>query len=395
MSFDFDTLADRKSIGNMKYIVSADQIKENGIVSYAGAEMDFKTAPVIINALKERVENGLFGFTIADDRYYDSIIWWMENQRNWRVAKDTIVPTYGTIYSLATSIRAFTGEGNGVIVQPPVYGRYEQAVKRLNRKIVYNPLAYKDGYYSIDFNNLEKCMADSNNKIMVLCNPHNPVGRVWEENDLKEIAFLAKKYKLIVFSDEIFADVVFENNKVIPYSQISLAEENCIVATALGKTFNLTGINNANMIIPNKNIRERFISQRNADHFGSIDPLVYTTICAAYSEEGAQWVQEMVKYVKTNVDYIIDFFEKNFPTVRIIEPEGTFTIWMDWSKLEHSKSELDHFLNNKALLELDSGEYYGIEGSGFKRMNIATPYYQIANSLKLLKDAYNKKTEIL
>lgn len=390
MKYDFDTLVDRKSIGNMKYIVSSEQIKSKGIVSYAGAEMDFKTAPVIIDALKKRVDNGLFGFTIADDKYYDSIIWWMKNQRDWHVQNESIVPTYGTIHSVATAIRAFTEEGNGIIVQPPVYHRYEQAVKRVNRKIVYNPLIYKEGFYSMDFSNLEKCMMDKNNKIMVLCNPHNPVGRVWRKSELEEVALLAKKYNIIVFSDEIFADVVFDDNKVIPYSQIKYAEENCIVSTALGKTFNLTGFNNANMIIPNKNIRDMFLRQRDADHFGSIDPLVYASLCAGYSYEGAQWVEQMIKYLKININYIMEFFEEYFPTVRIIKPEGTFTIWIDWNKLNFTKEELDVFLNDEALFELDSGENYGIEGNGFKRMNIATPYDQIANSLQLLSKVYNK-----
>lgn len=388
MKYDFDTLVDRKSIGNMKYIVSSEKIKSKGIVSYAGAEMDFMTAPVIMNALKKRVENGLFGFTIADDKYYDSIIWWMKNQRDWIVQKESIVATYGTIHSVATTIRAFTEEGNGIIVQPPVYYRYEQAAKRLNRKIVYNPLIYKEGSYSMDFSNLEECMMDTNNKIMVLCNPHNPVGSVWKKNELEQVALLAKKYNIIVFSDEIFAEVVFDNNKVIPYSLINNAKENCIISTALGKTFNLTGFNNANMIIPNKNIRDTFIRQRNADHFGSIDPLIYTSICAGYSYDGAQWVNDMIKYLEKNINYIIKFFEEYFPAVRIIKPEGTFTIWIDWNKLKFTREELDIFLNDKALLELDSGENYGMEGMGFKRMNIATPFDQIENSLQLLRRAY-------
>ncbi|NLJ58315.1 MAG: putative C-S lyase, partial [Tissierellia bacterium] len=153
MKFDFDTLVDRKSLGNMKYIFSSDQVKDKGVISYAGAEMDFKTAPVIIEALKKRVENGLFGFTIADSEYYSSIMWWMKNQRNWYIEKESIIPTYGTIHSVATTVRGFTKEGNGIIVQPPVYNRYEQAVRRLKREIVYNPLIYKNGHYSMDFHN--------------------------------------------------------------------------------------------------------------------------------------------------------------------------------------------------------------------------------------------------
>jgi len=391
MKFDFDTLVNRKSMGNMKYIISSNTIKNKGVISYAGAEMDFKTAPAITSAMIKRCDNGLFGFTVADERYLDSIVWWMKQMRQWTVDIDHIVPTYGTIHSIATMIREFTEVGDGIIVQPPVYGRYEQAATRLDRKTVYNPLKYADGHYSMDFDNLKEIMENPKNKLMILCNPHNPVGRTWHNDELTKVALLAKKYGVLVFSDEIFAEVVFNGNKTIPYSLIPEAKENCIVATALGKTFNLTGFNNANIIIANKSIRERFIKQRNAGHFGSIDPLVHAAMCSAYSQEGINWVTEMLKYLDKNIRYITDFFKENLPDVKIIKPEGTFTLWMDWNGIGLNQESLNKFLANDAYLELDIGENYGIGGVGFARMNIACPHDEIVHSMELLKTAYNNK----
>jgi len=381
MKFDFDTLVDRSNIGNMKYLTTLDIINRKGTISYAGAEMDFKTAPVIIDAIIRRAKNGLLGFTLADKNYLNSIKWWMETQRNWEVDYKWIVPTYGTIHSVATAIRAFTNEGNGIIVQSPIYNRYDQAAKRTKRKTVFNPLIYKDGKYHMDFDNLEKCMKCENNKLMIICNPHNPIGRVWDRKDLANVAYFAKKYNVIVFSDEIFAEVVFDGHITTPYSTVEHAKNNCIVATSLGKTFNLTGVNNANIIILNDKIREAFIIQRDSDHYGSIDPIAYASICAAYSEVGADWVSEMKKYVWENIILIQNFFKENIPKVNIVNTEGTFMIWIDWNNLELSEEELYSFLINEAYLELDRGSHYGDDGVGFSRMNVASPRKEIVKSL--------------
>jgi len=389
MKYDFEILVNRESIGNMKYIVSSQIIKEKGLISYAGAEMDFKTAPIIIEALKKRCDNGLFGFTLADEQYIQSIIWWMETQRNWKVDKESIVPTYGTIHSVATAIRAFTEPGDSIIVETPGYSRYEQAATRTGRKTVYCPLIYKDNYYTIDYEYLEKCMAEPRSKLMVLCNPHNPTGRVWKYEELKEIASLAKKHNVLVFSDEIFAEIVFDDNVTIPFNTIPEARDNSIVSTAIGKAFNMTGINNANMIIANPQIRNRFIQQRNADHFGSIDPMTHAALCAAYSVEGRNWLKEVIKYLKNNVEYIMDYFAENIPGVNIIEPEGTFMLWIDWNNADLDVKDIDSFLLNKAYLEMDSGINYGEKGLGFTRMNIAVPKNEIIKSMNLLKNAWD------
>lgn len=389
MIYDFDTLLDKKGMGNMKYINTPLIIKEKGIISYSGAEMEFITAPSIEKALKAFVEKGCYGFTVCDDLYLNTVSRWLKSQRDFYTEKDWIVPTHGTIFSLSTAIRAFTKEGEGIIVSPPVYHRYKQAAERLGRKTVYNDLIEKDCIYTIDFNDLEEKFKDKNNRLYVLCNPHNPISKVWKKEDLENIAYLSKKYGIVVFSDEIFAEVVFNGNTVLPYSSVKNAADNAIVATSLGKAFSFTGVNHANIIIPNNDLRAHFITQRNRDHYGSIDPMLYAAIQGAYSEEGALWKDKMVEYVEENGKLFIDFFNNNFPYIKISPYEGTYAIWVDWRNLSMDSKTLDSFLINKAYLHTDSGEDYGTSGA-FTRLSVAVPKNEIYKSLDYLYPALKK-----
>lgn len=391
MGYDFDTLVTRENNGNMKYSHTPKEIIKQNLISYAGAEMDFKTAPVIIEALQERVENGLYGYTLADDQYKDRVKWWLLHMRNWNVQKEWIVETYGTIRSISTAIRAFTQRNDCIIVQPPVYHRYEQAIRRTNRKVVYNPLIYDENTYKINFKHLEKLMADPNNKMLIICNPHNPIGRVYNETELREIAYLSNKYEKIVVSDEIFAEVTFDDHETCPYISVEGAGNLGIVCTSLGKAFNLTGINNANLIINNDKLRETFIRQRDAEHYGSVDPFSYTAICSAYTEEGANWVKAMTSYVEKNIQIISRFFSKEFPAVKLSPIEGTYVAWTNWSELGLDQDELRSFLIEEAYFHLDDGENYGSEGKGFMRMNIAAPRRLVEKSLSCLYDAAAKR----
>ena len=387
MDYDFDTLVNRENQGNMKCMLTPDIVKKMNLISYAGAEMDFKTAPAIIDALVERARNGLLGFTLADEKYLSSVQWWMKNMRNWEIERDWIVPTYGTIHSVATAIRAFTKEGDGVIVQPPVYNRYEQAVRRTNREIVSNPLIYRNGKYSMDFDDLERCMRVEKNRLFILCNPHNPIAKVWQRSDLEKISSLAQRYNVLVFSDEIFGEITFKGNSAIPYSTVAGKEGFSVVATSLGKVFNLTGVNSANIVIPDPSTRKRFRIQRDADHYGSIDPMVHAAVCAGYGPDGADWVREMREYVWENVSIMKDFFTRNIPAVTMTKVEGSFVIWIDWRRLKLDDEELHSFLLNEAYLDLDRGINYGEGGEGFTRMNIAAPRRKVEESLGFLFEA--------
>jgi cystathionine beta-lyase len=383
MKFCFDQAVHRENIGNMKYLVSAKEVRDAGHISYAGAEMEFATAPSILAAMSRCVENGLFGFTLADTPYRDAVRQWMADQRSLTVQNDCIIPTHGTIFSLATTIRMLCGLDDAIIVQPPVYYRYEQAARRLGRRTVYNPLLQDGMDYSMDFAGLGRLMEDRRNKILVVCNPHNPIGRVWSREDLRRVAQLAAQNDVVVFSDEIFAEVVFEGRQCPSYLAIEGAKQHAIAATSLGKTFNFTGVNHANILIADADLRERFVRQRDADHYGSIDPLVYAAVLGAYSPEGAAWKDAMVEYVWANYRLIADFFSRKLPHVKISPPEGSFAIWMDFSGLGIGEEELKVFLIKQALFELDHGRQYGSQGS-YYRMSIAAPRDMIKDSLDRL-----------
>ena len=390
LKFDFETLVDRTHAGNMKEIITPEAVRQAGSITYSGAEMDFKTAPVILEAFIKKAENGLFGYTLGDDEYLQAVQNWMSTQREWMIDKEWIIPTYGTIHSLATAIRAFTEPGDGIILQTPGYMRYKNPIDFNQRKAVINPLVLKQDTYEIDFAHLEECMADKNNKIMVVCNPHNPIAKVWPEKDLEKIASLAQKYQVLVFSDEIFAEVVFPGYYTLPFSSVAAAGNNCIVATSLGKTFNFTGFSHANMIIPNPEIRETFRHQRDVDHYGSIDPFVYSAVLNAYYH-GGEWVEEMNRYVYENACLIREFFDQKFPQVKVCKPEGTFVIWINWKNLNLNEEELNDFLVNEAFLHLDPGHDYGENSFAFTRMNIAAPRAEIKKSLNLLLEAAEKR----
>lgn len=391
MEYDFETRVNRRNIGNLKETLCPANIRAMDVLGYSGAEMEFRTAPSVIKAMTECVKNGLMGFTLCDERYREAVCWWMRTQRNYQIEPEWIVPTNGTIFSVATAIRLFTKEGEGIIISPPIYYRYEQAATRLNRRTCFNWLIEKDGDYTIDFEDLEQKMSDPNNKLYILCNPHNPTGKVWGKDDLERLSALANKYNVIVYSDEIFAEITFNDHICIPYSEIKGAGKHAIVATSLGKTFNFTGVNHANMIIADEKLRESFIKQRDADHFGSIDPVLYAALLGAYSEEGANWKDAMVAHVASCSDMIFTFFKTHLPQVKVSALQGGFVIWIDWRALNLDAEALKQFLVDEAFLELDQGADYGENGCGFTRMSIAVPKDDLKNSLNLLLKAAEKR----
>jgi len=368
--YDFETRVDRRNQGNLADHLVEDSIRRKGLGAFVAAEMDFPTAPCILEAYSARVQNGLFGFTLADHEYMSSVQGWMGSMRGWNVETDWIVPAYGIIFSLATTIRAFTSPGDGVIVQKPVYMRYEAAIERNGRRTVNNPLIYSNGRYSMDIDGLEQLMATPANRLMVLCNPHNPVGRVWTADELSAVAELAARHDVVVFSDEIFAEIVFGDRRTVPFVEARGAAPRSIVATSLGKVFNFTGVNHANMVIPDGALRDAFRIQRDIDHFGSIDPFAYTATIAGY-REGAPWVRAVVDHVAGNVGLLKDTLGR-VPGASLCDVEGTFVAWIDWRGVRIDDEELNRLLIEKAQLQLDPGAKYGAEGTGFTRMNLAT-----------------------
>lgn len=388
MNYDFETLVKRRS-SNLKQHTIPQEVLDAGNISFDGAEPDFPTAPVIANAVMELAKNGLYGFTLCDGEYREHVCWWMEHSRNIRIMPEWVVPTLGTIYSVATAIRMCTEEGEGVIVTTPVYNRYEQAVKRLWRKIEKCPLILENGRYHIDESALEAVMSRPENKLFILCNPHNPIGQIWSVEELTKIAELAKKYEVLVYSDEIFADNCYGGRKCPCYLEIPGAKEHGMVAVSLGKAFHFTGVNHANILIGDDRLRERFLDRRTRDHYGSIDPLAYECLVAAYTQEGLDWLTAANKYVEENMRIIRSFFKEYLPEVPVYGGEGGYILWMDFRKMYDNEDALKEFLYKKAYFHVDAGSDYGAEC--FTRMCVASPRWCIEKALGTLKQALGEK----
>lgn len=386
MIYDFDHRADRTAAAWLKDAFTPDTVRENGLLAYRGAEFEFPTCPAFSRGVAQAASKGVFGYTLCGKEYLEHIKWWMEEVRGYSISEEWVVPTHGTIFSLATAIRMVTEPGENIMVLTPGYNRYEQAATRLGRGTVKVPLAEEQGVYSLDWEALEAAFLCPQNRLLVLCNPNNPTGNVFTREELSGIAELSKRYDVLIFSDEIFAEVVFEGNRAEAYTSVAGDTGLAITCTSMGKVFSLTGVNHANVIIPDRELRERYIAQRNADHYGSIDPMVYAGLVSAYSEEGRQWLEELKAYVWENYMLLDGFMRRFLPAAVVSRPQGTYVAWIDYSGLGYTKQKLEELLVEKGLFAGDEGEdYYGKECC--VRYSIAVPRADLARSLERLGEA--------
>ncbi|MBS5450617.1 MAG: aminotransferase class I/II-fold pyridoxal phosphate-dependent enzyme [Coriobacteriia bacterium] len=380
----------REGIGSLQRSMTPQPVIDAGFASFGGAEMDFKTVPSVIEAATRLAQGGLYGYTLPTDGYLEAITWWMANARSWDIDPAWIVPAQGTIFSVAAIIRMATDPGDAIITQTPVYYRYEQAATRLGRRTVHNELRLVGDHYEMDFDDLERLMADPANKVLVICNPHNPVGRVWPADDLARVGEMAQATDTIVVSDEIFAEMTFDGHRTTPLVSLPQCQSCGITLTSLGKTFGLTGLNNANAIIADPELRARFTTQRTADHFGSIDPLAYACVKGAYCEEGLAWVRGARDYIAQNRAIVADALERELSPVRLLPTEGTFVGWIEWRGLKLAGEELDRFLTQEALLVLEPGEEYGAGCERFSRINLASTHEQTRAAMERLVAAIGR-----
>lgn len=365
----FDIAVQRRDIGNMRTHI--EEGMPEGTIILEGAEMDYATAPVIRKRLAAFAENGIYGYTLADDAYRKSVCWWMKQMRHLQIHEDEICPTHGTIFGLSTAVRAFTKPGEGVLIQHPSYYRFDRAIVRNGRTVISNPMVERKGVYTLDFEDMERKMAEEKPRMMVLCNPHNPVGRVFGKKELERIAELAQMYSVLVFCDEIFAETAIEGVEMVSFAEI--APHISVVSTSLGKSFNFTGVNHANLLIKNRQLRKRYEQQKEIEHFGSMDPFFYTAVRAAYSPEGAQWIRRMNQHTWENYCFLRDSLRREIPKIGISPLEGTFVAWMDLRALHLKDEQLHTFFREEVKVLGDLGQEYGTGGNGFMRFNLATP----------------------
>ena len=382
MKFDFDTVVNRKNTNAIKYDLAKKRGKPEDAVSLWVADMDFPTAPCIQKAVAEKAAHGIWGYSRSDYRYYDALKKWYKERHNFEVQNEWVVNTPGVCFALATAIKAFTNEGESVLIQKPVYYPFFNIINSLQRKVVNSSLILKNNHYEIDFDDFERKIVQENVKMFILCSPHNPGGRVWTKQELQKISEICLAHNVLVVSDEIHSDITFGSNVHTVYGSLSeQALKNSIICTAPSKSFNLAGLQFSNIFIADEKLRKAF--SKELDKTGYDEPSVFGIVAAtaAYSE-GADWFDSVKSYIWENILFAKKYIEENASKIKVLVPEGTYLLWLDFSKTGLSDSEINDRVLNKAKVWLDSGSMFGKEGEKFQRINCATPRIILEDALK-------------
>ena len=383
--YDFNKVTDRHGTNAIKYDLAVARGKPADVLSLWVADMDFPTAPAILEALHEKVNHGIFGYSVPDENFYETVKNWQKTEHDFDIARHWVVTTPGVVFAIACAIKAFTREEEAVIIQTPVYYPFKNMILANNRKLVTSSLFEKDGKWQIDFDDFEKKIVENDVKLFILCSPHNPVGRVWTREELTRLSEICLKHNVIVFADEIHNDFVFEPNKHIVFSTISKeAAWNSVISTSASKTFNLAGLQFSVNFIQNPVLKKKFHDERDKTGYDEPSLMGFVATQAAY-EHGKEWLTALKKHLVENLDFVRNFVKENLPKVRLIEPEGTYLLWLDFSAYGYSDSELDNLIVNKAKVWLDRGTMFGCEGEGYQRINIATPRPILEEALKRIE----------
>lgn len=390
MKYDFDTMIDRSEVTSIKW--SGDQIKamfgEKDVIPMGIADMDFKVAPAISEAVQKRAAHETYGYGYASDAYLDACVNWQLRRNNWKVEKDWIFFTPGVNMGLVCAIEMYTNPGDNVIIQSPVYYPYYDYVTKLDRTVALNPLVNDAGYYSINFEELESLASDPKSKIMLLCNPHNPVGRVWTREELERIGRICIDNNVMIAVDEIHSDLIMPGYKHIPFASISKEfAHHCIVCTSPSKTFNLAGLLVSDIIVPDTDIRAAF--RRKLEPYYLWPGCFGETAQIAAYDHSEDWLEELIEYLSGNAVFLADFISRRMPGVRFRIPEATYLAWLDFRELGMTTEELWDFMIHKAHVATDNGAIFGLngEGDGFQRLNFACSRERLTEALTRIADA--------
>ena len=387
MKFDFDKVVDRKGTNCLKYDFARERKMPEDVLSLWVADMDFPTAPVILEKLHKAVDHGIFGYTEGKEAYFHAVHNWYKDHFGWEVERRWLIKTPGVVFGLAMAVKAYTKEGEGVLIQQPVYYPFSEVIGDNNRVLVNNSLKNMDGHYEIDFEDFEKKIVENNVKLFILCNPHNPVGRVWTKEELLKLGEICVKHDVVVVSDEIHGDFIYPGHQHTVFASLSdEIADITITCTAPSKTFNLAGLQISNIFISNTNLRRKFRKEVAAAGYSQVNIMGMVSCQAAY-EEGKEWLDQLKDYLAENLDFVRTYLKENIPKVKLIEPEGTYLIWLDFREMGLSKDELENLIVNKAKLWLDSGAVFGEDGIGYQRINIACPRATLERALRQLKEA--------
>lgn len=389
--YDFDAPVERRGTNSLKFDSAEALHRSSSLMPLWVADMDFALPSEVTEALEERVRHGIFGYTVEGDSYYDTVNAWISSRYGWSAPKNRFVLTPGIVFALATAVRAFTEPGDAVLIQQPVYYAFSGVVKNNGRKVVNAPLVYDDGRYSIDFSAFEQAIVENDVKLFLLCNPHNPVGRVWSRDELEALTGICLAHDVIVVSDEIHMDFARPG-----YSHTSVAalgdevRNYSIVCMSAGKSFNLAGLQVSNNVIFNGELRDAFEWEAYCAGFshGNAMGLVATQLCY---ERGGEWHAQLKDYLEGNWKLTADHLAEYAPQLRLIEAQSTYLAWVDCRSLGLFGKDLEHFVEDEAGLWLDCGAMFGPDGDGFVRINIATQRAYLERALTQLTDAIARR----
>lgn len=387
--FDFDKVIPRKGTNSLKYDFSVELGKGEDVLPLWVADMDFPTAPAILESLQKKVSHGIFGYSEGKEDYFQAVSGWYEKHFQWKVKKSWLVKTPGVVFAVAAAIRVFTEEGDAILIQQPVYYPFGQVIENNHRKLVSSPLKQNQGHYEMDFEDFEDKIIKEQVKLFILCSPHNPVGRVWEEWELRKVGDICKKHGVLVISDEIHNDFVWEDHRHTVFVSLSPEyEDMTITCTAPSKTFNLAGLQISNIFIPNPQLKRKFKKEIAATGYEEIG-LMGLVACQAAYEGGEEWLRELKEYIWNNYLFLEKYLAEKIPQLQPVRPEGTYLAWIDCRGLGLTETEREELIVKKAGLWLDSGAMFGKEGEGFERMNLACPRKTLEAALQRLENAIN------
>lgn len=387
MQCDFDIFYERKNTCCIKWDCTRDVFNEDDVLPMWIADMDFRAPLEVKEAIDKRNKHGIYGYTESmPASYCEAVIDWLNKRHKWSIRKEWLCSTPGVVSALGFSVMAFTKPGGKVIIQTPVYSPFYDVIEKNGRQIIENPLVLQNGRYTMDFADLESKMK-SGAKMMILCSPHNPVGRVWSREELSRLGELCLENNVLLVSDEIHSDITYGNYRHIPAASISEGiAQNTITCIAASKTFNIAGLSTSTVIIPDDDIRKLFTSKLHGVgiHGCNIFGIIATEAAYRYGEK---WLEQLLDYLAGNLKYIIDYFKMYIPEIKVIKPEGSYLVWLDCRSLGLSSDELSDLMVHKARIGLNNGASFGTEGEGFLRMNFACPRSVLKEGMKRIRNA--------
>ena len=386
-NLDFDTVVDRKNTSCLKYDFAVKRGMPADILPLWVADMDFKTSSYIQDAVAAQAEHGIYGYTESGDSYFEAVSSWFFHHYDWKVEEKWLVKTPGVVFALAMTVQAFTKEGDGVMIQQPVYYPFSGVIKDNGRKVIDNTLVQDEtGRYHMDLMDFEEKIIREKVKLFFLCNPHNPVGRAWTREELEKIGDICYRHRVVIVSDEIHADFVYGRKHQVLANLKKEYEEITITCTAPSKTFNIAGLQVSNIFIPDNQLRHRFKKQIAASGYSQLNAAGLVACEAAY-RYGEEWYSGVKEYIWENICFAQEFVKEHIPGVTMKKPEGTYLIWIDFRALGLSVRELDDLIIHKAGLWLDSGAIFGAAGEGFQRINVACPRVTLQTALERIEAA--------